>query len=76
MANRRTILRSLVLAPLGDLRAEFAALLTPDPALAAVEATNVALAAYGEAVPLADEVAARNQRRVITSEDQATFDRT
>ncbi len=79
LIRRRTILRSLALAPLaalGDLRPAFAALRTPDPALAAVEATKAALAAYGAAVSLTDDIAGMQEGRFITLEDQAVFDRT
>jgi len=71
--SRRLFLRS------GSAVAVFGALATAaaseaDPIFAAIERHKKAFSDYGDACKLTDTVAARNEGREITANDEATFD--
>lgn len=72
--SRRAVVAGLAAAPVAALPAIASALPDVDPIFAVIDCHEAAEVNYCAACKLTDEVAARNERRVITAEDHAEFD--
>ena len=73
--SRRAVLASLAAAPIAGLPALALSNGAPDPIFAAIERHKAARLAFHDACDLTDEVRAEQEGRVISVEDEATYER-
>jgi len=73
--SRRAVLASLAVAPVAGLPALALSEGAPDPIYAAIERHKVAWAVFNDGCYITDEVLARQQGRIVTPEDEATWKR-
>ena len=73
--SRRAVLASLAAAPVAGLPALALSEGAPDPIFAAIERHKVAWGVFNDGCSITDEVLAEQQGRIVTPEDEATWER-